>query len=808
MKMSLRGTVITLTFLALAGCDSAEERAEKHYQSGLELLQSGDTSRAMVEFRNVLALNASHREARLTYAREARAVGNVSESYSNYLRLAEQFPDDMESRLALSEMAILHLNWEEAERHGAALIEANAEIEGRDVIEIALEFRKALLDEDAVRVRELTKEAEALFADRPEDPILHRILIEGYMAENEIEKAFEVTDRALAANADNPLYYQVKTRLLATMDDPVALEEHLRQTTKRFPNNEEVKGDLIRLLISQGNSKGAEDFLRAEIETADDKVTAHVSLITLIRQLNGADAALAEIDTAIGLYENTEVLSALKAGVVFDMGRGDEAVTIMQSVVDGSEPGDQTDRFKVTLAKMLEATGNEVGARQLVETVLDRDPGQVEALKMSAAWLIDSDQADDAINTLRRALDQEPEDAEAMTLMARAHERNGDKQLAQDLLALAVEASSNAPAESLRFFQLLVSQERFNTAEEVLINALRRAPGNFDLLNGLGQLYLTTEDWARAQQVEETLRRQDNRQSKLAADDLRLQIISRREGRESGIGYLEQLVDEGTDSTAAKVTLIRARLAEDKGEEALALAQELVAELPDNTQIKLVLGNAQLALKDFEAAEATFRGILQTEDNSIAAMQLIRSLGSQGRTGDASAVIDEMLGRMPENPDLLWAKASFLERDLDIDGAIEIYERLYTLNSNSPVIANNLASLLATYRQDDESLERAFTVARRLRGTEVPPFQDTFGWILYRRGDVEEALTYLEPAAQALSNDPIVIYHLGKAYEALGRNEEAIATFRLAVEIAGADDQRSQFVDAAAIIERLSTASE
>ena len=802
-----RSTVLLLAFLALAGCDSSEERAEKHYQSGLELLEAGDASRAMVEFRNVLALNSSHREARLIYAREARKNGNISESYSNYLRLAEQYPDDMESRLALSEMAILYLNWEEAERHSDAMIKANAEIEGRDVVELALAFRKALADEDAARIRELTREAEALFAERPDNPILHRVLIEGFLAEGEIDKAFDVTNRALAANADNPLYYQVKSQLLAEMNDPVALEDHLRKTIEKFPEEQEVKGDLIRLLVRQGDSQGAEDFLRAQIDTAEDKATAHISLITLIRELRGDDAAMAEIDAALEQYEDNTLLMALKAGIVFDSGRGDDAVTIMQSVVDGAAPSDQTDRLRITLAKMLEATGNDVGARQLVEAVLDRDPGQVEALKMSAGWLIDSDQADEAINTLRRALDQEPEDAEAMTLMARAHERNGDKQLAQDLLALAVEASGNAPDETLRFARLLISQERYSGAEEVLINALRRQPGNLGLLDTLGDVYLATEDWSRAQQVEATLRRLDRREAKLAADDLQLQIISRREGRDSGISFLEDLVD-GSDSATAKVALIRARLAEDKGEEALALAQELAAELPDNVQAKLVLGNTQLAVKDFSSAESTFRDILETEDNSIAAMQLVRSLGAQGRTDDAGIMVNELLERMPENADLLWAKASFLERDLDIDGAIGIYERLYAGNSNSPVIANNLASLLATYRQDDESLERAFTVARRLRDTQVPPFQDTFGWILYRRGEVEEALKYLEPAAEALDGDPIVSYHLGKVYAAVNRKEDAIAAFRKALEIAGPDDKRSQFEDAVAEIERLSSASE
>ena len=58
----------------------------------------------------------------------------------------------------------------------------------------------------------------------------------------------------------------------------------------------------------------------------------------------------------------------------------------------------------------------------------------------------------------------------------------------------------------------------------------------------------------------------------------------------------------------------------------------------------------------------------------------------------------------------------------DIDGAIAGYEALYAEDSGSPVLANNLASLIASYRDDPASLERAFAIARRLRGSEVPAF--------------------------------------------------------------------------------------
>ena len=77
---------------------------------------------------------------------------------------------------------------------------------------------------------------------------------------------------------------------------------------------------------------------------------------------------------------------------------------------------------------------------------------------MRAGWLIDDDRIDEAIVTLRSALGQTPEDAEAMTLMARAHERAGNRDLMADMLSRAVEASGNAPEETLRYARHLISR--------------------------------------------------------------------------------------------------------------------------------------------------------------------------------------------------------------------------------------------------------------------------------------------------------------------------------------------------------------
>ncbi len=81
---------------------------------------------------------------------------------------------------------------------------------------------------------------------------------------------------------------------------------------------------------------------------------------------------------------------------------------------------------------------------------------------------------------------------------------------------------------------------------------------------------------------------------------------------------------------------------------------------------------------------------------------------------------------------------------------------------------------------------------RRLKGTDIPAFKDTYGWIAHRNGNHEEALIYLEPAAAGLPNDPLAQFHLGMTYMALGRTEDARRQLTRALELAG-DSTLPQF---------------
>jgi tetratricopeptide (TPR) repeat protein len=436
--------------------------------------------------------------------------------------------------------------------------------------------------------------------------------------------------------------------------------------------------------------------------------------------------------------------------------------------------------------------------------VLETDPAQINALKMRAAWLIEEDDPDRAIRDLRIVLDNDAEDAEALTLMAQAYARTGDHELSRDFLSLAMQASGRAPAETIRYARVLIEQDRNLLAEEALIASLRLAPNDPDLLNTLGTVYLQMGDWLRAGDVERTLRAQNAEM----ADQLRTAILVGQGQVDEALQMLEAVASAGDGGIAAHTRLVQARLLAGDADGALDYTRELVAASPDDMEARQLLAMTQVALGQWTEAEQDLRAVTEAMPQRPQAwIALIRVQGALGQEDQARQTLTAALAANPDAPDLLWAEASFLERAGDFEAAIGIYERLYAVMPDSPVVANNLASLISTYRDDEDSLESAYTIARRLRGTDVPPFADTYGWIAYRRGEFDEALPYLELAAEGLPDNPLVQYHLGMTYLALERPEAALERLLRAVDLAGPDDTRPQFVTARAQLADLQAAA-
>ncbi len=789
----------TLGLTLLAACDTAEERAQKHYEKGMTLLAEGDVDRALVEFRNVFKLDSFHKDARLAYAQVEEQRGNISAAFGQYLRVVEQNPENLEGRRALARLASELNNWDEVARH----VKVAEQLAPKDpvvlAVRVGLDYRNALRDDDRDAAELAVKASETLLVENPDLSTARRVVIDDLLRRQNWPEALAAIDESLAQTPDARLLYLQRLSVLEKLGEDDKIEAQLKEMIELFPEDN-VHRTLIGWYVRNNRPKDAEAYLRSRAaQESEGKTGADVrlELIAFLALNVGPEAARDEIDQILaGETDGRALFRSVRAGLEFDLGNREAAIIEMEDILRDAEPSEETDKIKVALAKMLIRTGNSVGARARVEEVLEHDAAQVEALKIKGAWLIEDDRTGDALLELRQALDQEPRDTETLTLMALAHERAGNRDLMGEMLALAVEAANRTPEASMRYVAFLMQDQKYLSAEDVLQNALRLDSTNPTLLGALGNVYIQMKDWPRTQGVIDRLEQIDTDETRSLANELTARKLASQDRSGELQTFLQGLAGDGGEAGAASAMILRLRLTQGDISGALEYIGELRKDDPENPALRFIeAGILALAGKPDEAI-ATFRALVaEFPQDERVWMALYKQLRSQGQMEEATVALNEARYALPDSANLKLAAAAEAEQNGDIDGAIAIYEELYKQNSNSLVVANNLASLITSYRDDAESLQRAFGIARRLRGTELAPFQDTYGWIAHRMGNHEEALGYLEPAAKVLVNDPITQFHLAENYVALGRNDEALARYRQVVDLVEAGGRRPPFMD-------------
>ena len=368
-------------------------------------------------------------------------------------------------------------------------------------------------------------------------------MIIGRLTKDELEPALAALDDALDRSPDDLALGTLKLQVLNALDRPDEVEALLVDLYDRFPENADIAGDLVTWYRQRDDLPAVEALLRDRAGPLDGPTDDHIALIRFVAQTRGPEAAREEIAALIAANADTpetvDTYVRADAALAFDAGERDAAADMLRARLEDEAETAQTTSIKTMLARILLASGDQVGARALVEEALVAEAGNVDALKMQAEWLIEADKTTEAITGLRTALDQAPNDADILTLMARAHERAGSPQLAGERLSLAVEMSGSGPAESLRYAQFLLDQDRVRVARTVIDDAVAANPGDVTLLTEQARLALTDDDTAAAEAAIAALERIDGPDAADRATALRAALLLGQQRFDEGIALLE-----------------------------------------------------------------------------------------------------------------------------------------------------------------------------------------------------------------------------------------------------------------------------
>ncbi|MDD2622359.1 MAG: tetratricopeptide repeat protein [Bacteroidales bacterium] len=113
----------------------------------------------------------------------------------------------------------------------------------------------------------------------------------------------------------------------------------------------------------------------------------------------------------------------------------------------------------------------------------------------------------------------------------------------------------------------------------------------------------------------------------------------------------------------------------------------------------------------------------------------------------------------------------------------EYFEKYILQNANNPIVLNNYSYYLS---QRGERLDYALTLSER--ANKLSPneavYEDTYAWILYKKGEVEKAKEWMEKAIKhGGDTDPDILEHYGDILMKLGESNQALLYWNKAKEL-------------------------
>lgn len=447
------------------------------------------------------------------------------------------------------------------------------------------------------------------------------------------------------------------------------------------------------------------------------------------------------------------------------------------------------------LALVVEALSTEPdsGAGTVVMSALtDRFPGTPEGHYGLARLALRSGNFALALDNARSATELEPEWLEAQLLYARTLLVAGRT---ADSLALAerLAGDSDELEVQLQYAELLLSAGRSEEARARLDDILRDNPGLPEAVRALAFLALTGEQLDEAEQHFNTLRG-DERYRDEAFYYLGRIAETKEEYLQATRAYSR--VTDGTHAVEAQVrTALIMAVQLENPDGALRHLQEFGKANarfgPDmllaQGQLLLQTGRADEAKRLIDDAVAANPADASLRDAHVQLYVILAQDAMDRRELElAEARLDEGLSLYPGDSALRYSQALLYEEQNRNRRAVGVLESLVAEQPDNAALLNALGYLLTDrFNRHDEArnyIQRALAM-----NPDSPAIIDSMGWVLYKLGDYDGALDYLERAYR-LETDPEIAAHLVDVYWALGRRERARELLQAALE--GAPDDR------------------
>lgn len=357
---------------------------------------------------------------------------------------------------------------------------------------------------------------------------------------------------------------------------------------------------------------------------------------------------------------------------------------------------------------------------------------------------------------IQQALKLQPGWDKALIFQAQIALFSGDLNKAKKLLKEASLKNPDNNKINKMYAQVLIKTEDYEGALEVYQKIISADPKDLESQFALGLLYLQLDRDGQAEAVFKSLLEQP--QWRYQADFYLGKLEEKRGHTKDALIWFDKVAD-GPFAFDASISAISLLAKEKRFDEAGTRASLLQAKFPKQ-KLRLLLVRAEL-------------------------------YSQQKQYEKAYSLLTEALADFPDQKELLYTRALIAEHINKPDIVEADLKKILAMDPNNVEALNALGYTLLNDSNRYAEAEKYLLRALRLEPDQAVII-DSYGWLQFKLGNYEKALSYLQQAYEKLPENEIAA-HLAEVLWVLGRKDEAEKLFNKAIKDSPDDEYLLDF---------------
>ena len=499
-------------------------------------------------------------------------------------------------------------------------------------------------------------------------------------------------------------------------------------------------------------------------------------------------------------------------------GELDKAILLMRQAIENDE---ESLYLRRELATLYLQNKEDLLAVEVLEDVLDRDPDDVKSLIIYGGVQQVRKENEAAQQAYERVLQLDQNNDRVYSLLASLYLAQNDTENAERVLSEMLTHFPDSYAGHFMMGRTHMAREDADAAEKYFKKAIELAPDRMDPKFELLNLYRLQGDASAARKLSEDILAQDP-DNIHASMELALHYAKNGQKADSD-RILERLGQRSQTEFEIIVSVVRLYLDPKRYEDAEIIVRGMLIGAPGSSEINHLAGITYYGLEQNESAISHFRKVKpNTRFYDDAVVHVAFLLHEEEKTAEATeylqTIVEEnpdngefnyYLGTMYEESEAYDQSLKYLQNAVDIDQEnVKYHFRLGVVHDKAgdkeasissmrrvieldPKHANALNYLGYTYADLGRNLDEAERLIKEALKYKPDDgyITDSLGWVYYKRGQYDIALTYLKKAVSIVPDDPIMLEHLGDTYLKLNDPQNALKYYKKALTIKEKDTQ-------------------